>query len=87
MTRRLELLAHLGIHPGHCLAVDVLPDERLELHAARATPIAGLASGCLRPGVKVPSGRRLGGERFVSFDPCAVQLLEVLGEPAELLQA
>ena len=32
-------------------------------------------------------GRRLGGERFVSFDRCAVQLLVELGEPAELLQA
>ncbi len=33
------------------------------------------------------SGRRLGGERFVSFDRRAVQLLVELGEPAELLQA
>ncbi len=32
------------------------------------------------------SGRRLGGERFVSFDRRAVQLLADLGEPAELLE-
>ena len=33
------------------------------------------------------SGRRLGGECFVSFDCRAVQRLTDLGEPAELLQA
>ena len=32
------------------------------------------------------SGRRLGGEHFVSFDRRAIQLLADLGEPAELLE-
>ena len=37
VTLRKELLAHLGIHPGQRLEVEVLPDGRLELHAARAS--------------------------------------------------
>ena len=37
VTLRKELLAHLGIQPGQRLEVEVLPDGRLELHAARAT--------------------------------------------------
>ena len=37
VTLRKELLAHLGIQPGQRLEVEVLPDGRLELHAAQAT--------------------------------------------------
>ena len=49
VTLRKELLAHLGIHPGQRLEVEVLPDGRLELHAARATgdmdAVCGLLAG------------------------------------------
>ena len=45
------------------------------------------AGGDFADAVIAFSGRRLGGERFVSFDRRAVQLLADLGEPAELLQA
>ena len=45
------------------------------------------AGGDFADAVIAFSGRRLGGERFVSFDRRAVQLLADIGEPAELLQA
>ena len=49
VTLRKELLAHLGVHPGQRLEVEVLPDGRLELHAARATgeidAVFGLLAG------------------------------------------
>ena len=49
VTLRKELLAHLGIQPGQRLEVEVLPDGRLELHAARATgeidAVFGLLAG------------------------------------------
>jgi predicted nucleic-acid-binding protein len=44
------------------------------------------AGGDFADAVIAFSGSRLGGERFVSFDRRAVQLLTDLGEPAELLQ-
>jgi predicted nucleic-acid-binding protein len=44
------------------------------------------AGGDFADAVIAFSGRRLGGERFVSFDRRAVQLLADLGEPAELLK-
>jgi predicted nucleic-acid-binding protein len=45
-----------------------------------------VAGGDFADAVIAFSGRRLGGERFVSFDRRAVQLLADLGEPAELLK-
>jgi antitoxin PrlF len=49
VTLRKELLAHLGIRPGQRLEVEVLPDGRLELHAAQATgeidAVFGLLAG------------------------------------------
>ena len=44
------------------------------------------AGGDFADAVIAFSGRRLGGERFVSFDRRAVQLLADLGEPTELLK-
>jgi len=54
--------------------------------AARAGLRLLAAGGDFADAVIAFSGRRLGGERFVSFDRRAVQLLADQGEPAELLE-
>lgn len=35
VTLRKDLLKHLGVEPGDKIAVDVLPDGRIEMKAAR----------------------------------------------------
>ena len=35
VTLRKDLLDHLGVHPGEKIAVDKLPDGRIEVKAAR----------------------------------------------------
>src|SRR6267378_1234305 len=35
VTLRKDLLEHLGVHPGEKIAVDKLPDGRIEVKAAR----------------------------------------------------
>jgi AbrB family looped-hinge helix DNA binding protein len=37
VTLRKDLLEHLGVHPGEKIAVDKLPDGRIEMKAARPT--------------------------------------------------
>jgi AbrB family looped-hinge helix DNA binding protein len=37
VTLRKDLLRHLGVHPGEKVAVDKLPDGRIEVRAARPT--------------------------------------------------
>jgi AbrB family looped-hinge helix DNA binding protein len=37
VTLRKELLKHLGVHPGAKLAVEKLPDGRIEIKAVRPT--------------------------------------------------
>ncbi len=37
VTLRKDLMQHLGIHPGEKVAVDKLPDGRIEVRAARST--------------------------------------------------
>jgi bifunctional DNA-binding transcriptional regulator/antitoxin component of YhaV-PrlF toxin-antitoxin module len=37
VTLRKDLLKHLGVHPGEKIAVDKLPDGRLEIKAVRPT--------------------------------------------------
>jgi AbrB family looped-hinge helix DNA binding protein len=37
ITLRKDLLKHLGIHPGDKIAVDKLPDGRIEVRAAPPT--------------------------------------------------
>jgi len=37
VTLRKDLLKHLGVHPGDKIAVDKLPDGRIEVKAARST--------------------------------------------------
>nr|WP_254896469.1 PIN domain-containing protein [Synechococcus sp. HK05] len=54
--------------------------------AARAGLRLLSAGGDFADAVIAFSGRRVGGERFVSFDRRTVQLLADLGEPAELLE-
>jgi AbrB family looped-hinge helix DNA binding protein len=36
VTLRKDLLKHLGVQPGDKVAVDVLPDGRIEMKAARS---------------------------------------------------
>ena len=50
VTLRKDVLAHLGLRPGQRLAVEKLPDGRLELHAAKpAGAISGLFGALHRP--------------------------------------
>ncbi|PWB80558.1 MAG: transcriptional regulator [Methylocystaceae bacterium] len=35
VTLRKDILKHLGVHPGDKIAVDKLPDGRIEVRAAR----------------------------------------------------
>lgn len=35
VTLRKELLEHLGVHPGEKIAIDMLPDGRVEMKADR----------------------------------------------------
>ena len=65
------------------LAARVVVTDR---QAAKAGLRLLAAGGVFADAVIAFSGRRLGGERFVSFDRRAVQLLADLGEPAELLK-
>jgi len=37
ITLRKDLLAHLGVRPGEKVSVDMLPDGRIEVKAARPT--------------------------------------------------
>jgi AbrB family looped-hinge helix DNA binding protein len=37
VTLRKDILKHLGVHPGEKVAVDKLPDGRIEVKAARPT--------------------------------------------------
>jgi bifunctional DNA-binding transcriptional regulator/antitoxin component of YhaV-PrlF toxin-antitoxin module len=37
ITLRKDLLRHLGVQPGEKIAVDKLPDGRIEMKATRAT--------------------------------------------------
>jgi bifunctional DNA-binding transcriptional regulator/antitoxin component of YhaV-PrlF toxin-antitoxin module len=37
VTLRQDILKHLGVHPGEKIAVDKLPDGRIEVKAARPT--------------------------------------------------
>jgi AbrB family looped-hinge helix DNA binding protein len=37
ITLRKDLLKHLGVHPGEKVAVDKLPDGRIEMKAVRPT--------------------------------------------------
>lgn len=37
VTLRKDILQHLGVHPGEKVTVDMLPDGRIEVRAARPT--------------------------------------------------
>jgi bifunctional DNA-binding transcriptional regulator/antitoxin component of YhaV-PrlF toxin-antitoxin module len=56
VTLRRELLRHLGIAPGDRVAVDLLPDGRAELRAAKPAGSIGNFIGSLqRPETRVLS--------------------------------
>jgi antitoxin PrlF len=53
VTLRKNLLEHLGIRPGDKIDVELLPDGRAELHAAKkAGSIEDFIGSLYRPGTK-----------------------------------
>ena len=48
VTLRKDLLEHLGVHPGEKIAVEKLPDGRIEVKAARPTGKISDVFGSLR---------------------------------------
>lgn len=52
VTLRKDLLEHLGVHPGEKIAVDKLPDGRIEVKAARPTGKISDAFGSLKAKAK-----------------------------------
>ena len=53
VTLRKEILRHLGIIPGQKVEIDLLPNGRLQLQAAKAAGSIEDFFGCLyRPGTK-----------------------------------
>lgn len=53
ITLRREVLRHLGVAPGQKVEVDLLPDARLQLRAAKPTGSIKDFFGCAyRPGTK-----------------------------------
>lgn len=54
VTLRKELLRHLGVGPGEKVEIDLLPNSRAELRAAKKTGSIEDTFGALyRPGTKV----------------------------------
>ncbi|MGK9234993.1 AbrB/MazE/SpoVT family DNA-binding domain-containing protein [Inquilinus limosus] len=47
VTLRKELLQHLGVAPGDKIAVDLLPDGRVEVRSAKASGSIEDFFGCL----------------------------------------
>lgn len=60
VTLRKDLLKHLGVQPGETIAVDKLPDGRIEVRAARRTGKISDVFGFL----KTPRGRSLSIEEM-----------------------
>jgi len=48
VTLRKDLLEHLGVHPGEKIAVDKLPDGRIEVKAARPAGKISDAFNCMK---------------------------------------
>jgi AbrB family looped-hinge helix DNA binding protein len=48
VTLRKDILKHLGVHPGDKIAVDKLPDGRIEVKAARPAGKISDAFGFLK---------------------------------------
>jgi AbrB family looped-hinge helix DNA binding protein len=55
VTLRKDLLEHLGVHPGEKIAVEKLPDGRIEVRAARPTGKISDLFGSLKNKKKGPS--------------------------------
>jgi AbrB family looped-hinge helix DNA binding protein len=78
VTLRKDVLKHLGVQPGGKIAIDKLPDGRIELKAARPTGKISDAFGFLkrkdRPSLSIeksarsppPAGRASGENQFRS---------------------
>ena len=48
VTLRKDLMEHLGVHPGEKIAVDKLPDGRIEVRAARTGRISDVFNFLIR---------------------------------------
>ena len=48
VTLSKDILKHLGVHPGEKIAMDKLPDGRIEIRAARPTGKISDAFGLLK---------------------------------------
>jgi AbrB family looped-hinge helix DNA binding protein len=55
VTLRKDLLEHLGVHPGEKIAVEKLPDGRIEVKAARPTGKISDLFGSLKDKKKGPT--------------------------------
>jgi AbrB family looped-hinge helix DNA binding protein len=55
VTLRKDLLEHLGVHPGEKVAVEKLPDGRIEVRAAQPTGKISDLFGSLKNKKKGPS--------------------------------
>ena len=61
ITLRKDVLTHLGLRPGQRIAVEKLPDGRLEMRAAKTTgAISDLFGALHRPGGPVLSIDEIG---------------------------
>jgi bifunctional DNA-binding transcriptional regulator/antitoxin component of YhaV-PrlF toxin-antitoxin module len=61
VTLRKQLLRHLGVSPGDRVLVDLLPDGRAELRAAKAPVSIEEFIGCLKqPGTRALSIKEIG---------------------------
>jgi AbrB family looped-hinge helix DNA binding protein len=93
ITLRKEVLRHLGIAPGQKVEVQMLPNGRLELRAAKPTSSIDDFIGCLyRPGTKPPDdrgdqrahGKSLGGRALrVTVDTNVVVRATIVDDPEQ----
>jgi len=61
VTLRKDVLTHLGLRPGQRIAIEKLPDGRLEMRAAKTTgTISDLFGALHRPGGPVLSIDEIG---------------------------
>jgi AbrB family looped-hinge helix DNA binding protein len=68
VTLRKDILKHLGVQPGEMIAVDKLPDGRIELRAARPAGKISDVFGVLKrprgPSVSIEDMSRVGARSW-----------------------
>src|ERR1700688_2417413 len=72
VTLRKDLLKHLGVQPGEKIAVDKLPDGRIEVRAARPTGKISDAFGFLKrkggPSLSIEEMNRIAARGWTASD-------------------